>query len=83
VLASFDWYLQLWDTEMGRVLQMFTNQKVPYVVQFYPFDDQFFVMGCSDNKIVCYNAQSVISGYACKMAISPKIDKADSYIGFI
>jgi pre-mRNA-processing factor 17 len=29
---------------------------VPYVVQFYPHDDNFFVVGCSDNKIVTYDA---------------------------
>lgn len=58
VSASFDRYLRLWDTESGRVIQTFTNRKVPYVVQFYPFDDRYFVAGCSDNKIVCYDTQS-------------------------
>ena len=56
VSASFDRFLRLWDTESGNVLQTFTNRKVPYCVQFYPHDDNFFVVGCSDNKIVTYNA---------------------------
>jgi pre-mRNA-processing factor 17 len=55
VSASFDRYLRLWKTESGEVLQTFTNRKVPYVVQFYPRDDNFFVVGCSDNKIVTYD----------------------------
>ena len=56
VSASFDRYLRLWDTETGDVLQTFTNKKVPYCVQFYPLDDNLFVVGCSDNKIVTYDA---------------------------
>jgi pre-mRNA-processing factor 17 len=56
VSASFDRFLRLWDTESGKVLQTFTNKKVPYCVQFYPHDDNLFVVGCSDNKIVTYNA---------------------------
>jgi WD domain, G-beta repeat len=55
VSASFDRYLRLWDTESGAVLQTFTNRKVPYCVQFYPLDDNYFVVGCSDNKIVTYH----------------------------
>jgi pre-mRNA-processing factor 17 len=53
VSASFDRYLRLWDTETGQVLQTFTNRKVPYVVQLYPFDDRFFVVGCSDRTVFC------------------------------
>jgi pre-mRNA-processing factor 17 len=56
VSASFDRFLRLWDTESGKVLQTFTNKKVPYCVQFYPHDDNLFVVGCSDNKIVTYDA---------------------------
>ena len=53
--CSFDRYIRLWDTETGQVLNTFTNRRVPYVVQYYPKDDQeYFVVGCSDNKIVTY-----------------------------
>ena len=56
VSASFDRFLRLWDTESGKVLQTFGNKKVPYCVEFYPKDDNYFVVGCSDNKIVTYDA---------------------------
>jgi pre-mRNA-processing factor 17 len=56
VSASFDRYLRLWDTESGQVLQTFCNKKVPYCVAFYPHNDNFFVVGYSDNKIVTYDA---------------------------
>jgi len=55
VSASFDRFLRLWDTESGEVLQTFGNKKVPYCVEFYPKDDNFFVVGTSDNKIVTYD----------------------------
>jgi len=53
--CSFDRYIRLWDTESGTVLQTFTNRRVPYVLQFYPKNDNYFVTGCSDNKIVAYD----------------------------
>ena len=53
--CSFDRYIRLWDTETGQVKQTFTNRRVPYVVQYYPKDEEeYFVVGCSDNKIVTY-----------------------------
>ena len=55
VSASFDRFLRLWDTESGKVLQTFGNKKVPYCVEFYPKDDNFFVVGTSDNKIITYD----------------------------
>ena len=58
VSASFDRHLRLWDTESGNVAQTFGNGKVPYCVQFYPRDDAFFVVGCSDNRIVCYHTET-------------------------
>lgn len=56
--CSFDRYIRLWDTESGEVLNTFTNRRVPYVVAFYPKNDNLFVVGCSDAKIVCYDATS-------------------------
>eukprot|EP00536_Pseudo-nitzschia_multiseries_P002066 jgi/Psemu1/322383/estExt_fgenesh1_pg.C_270042 len=55
VSASFDRFLRLWDTESGAVINTFGNQKVPYCVEFYPRDDNYFVVGTSDNKIVAYD----------------------------
>jgi len=58
VSASFDRYLRLWDTESGEVKQTFGNGKVPYCIQFYPRDDNYFVVGCSDNRIVTYHTET-------------------------
>ena len=58
VSASFDRFLRLWDTESGEVLQTFGNKKVPYCVEFYPKDDNFFVVGTSDNKIITYDCKT-------------------------
>jgi len=56
VSCSFDRFLRLWDVESGKVLGTYTNRRVPYVVKFYPKDDNFFVVGCSDNKLVTHDA---------------------------
>ena len=54
--ASFDRFVRLWNTEDGRILGTYSNRRVPYVVRFHPHDDNSFVVGCSDNKIVAYDA---------------------------
>ena len=54
--CSFDRFIRLWDTQSGAVLGTYTNRRVPYVIKFYPLDDNTFVVGCSDNKIVAYNS---------------------------
>jgi pre-mRNA-processing factor 17 len=56
VSASFDRYLRRWNTGTGEVIQTSTNRRVPYVVKFYPHDDNLFVVGYSNNRIVTYNA---------------------------
>jgi pre-mRNA-processing factor 17 len=56
VSASFDRFLRLWNVETGEVLGTYTNRRVPYVVKFYPKDDNIFCVGCSDNKIVAYDS---------------------------
>ena len=33
----------------------FGNNKVPYCVKFYPVDDNIFLMGCSNKKIIQYD----------------------------
>ena len=54
--ASFDRWIRLWDTETGECLNTFTSRRVPYCIKFYPRDDNFFVVGQSDNKVVTFNA---------------------------
>ena len=56
--ASFDRYIRLWETESGKVLNTFTNRRVPYVVKFYPKDNNLFVVGMSDNKIVTFDSST-------------------------
>jgi pre-mRNA-processing factor 17 len=50
------WYLRLWEIELGTVPGKYSNWCVPYIVKFYPHDDNIFVFSCSDNKIVSYDA---------------------------
>jgi len=52
--ASFDRTIRLWDTSSGAVLGTFGNRKVPYALAFYPRDDDYFVVGCSDNRAITY-----------------------------
>uniref|UniRef100_A0A6U5HYM6 Pre-mRNA-processing factor 17 n=1 Tax=Corethron hystrix TaxID=216773 RepID=A0A6U5HYM6_9STRA len=52
--ASFDRSIRLWDTSSGNVLSTFGNRKVPYSLAFYPKDDDYFVVGCSDNRAITY-----------------------------
>eukprot|EP00899_Mesostigma_viride_P009271 jgi/Mesvir1/18345/Mv14244-RA.1 len=58
--ASYDRKIKLWDTEMGKVINTFSNRKVPYVVKFHPDDDKQNVIlaGCSDKKIVQWDTNT-------------------------
>jgi len=58
VTGSFDRFMRLWDTETGQCISTFTNRKVPYCVKFYPVDNNLFVMGSSDNKVVQWDTTS-------------------------
>ena len=51
--ASYDRYVKLWDTETGKCIGRFSNQKTPYCIKFNPDEDKqhLFVVGCSDKKI--------------------------------
>jgi len=65
--ASFDRYIRLWDTESGKVLNTFSNRRVPYVIKFYPKDDNLFVTGMSDNKVVTFDATTGKITQECKL----------------
>merc|ERR1711862_26013 len=57
--CAFDRVIRYWDTESGDVKNTITlRRSIPYVLQFYPLDDNLFVVGCSDNKILAYDATS-------------------------
>ena len=56
--ASYDRYVRLWDVETGECIKTFTNRRVPYVVKFYPLDNNYFIGGYSDNKAVAYDVRT-------------------------
>jgi pre-mRNA-processing factor 17 len=56
--ASYDRYMKLWDTETGACKAKFTTGKTPHVLRFYPEDNNQFVAGMSDKKIIQYDIRS-------------------------
>jgi pre-mRNA-processing factor 17 len=52
--CSYDNYVKLWDTETGKCIGAYTNNKIPYCIKFNPNDDKqhIFLAGCSDKKII-------------------------------
>ncbi|VDQ11106.1 unnamed protein product [Trichobilharzia regenti] len=58
--ASYDRYVKLWDTEVGKCTNQFNLKRVAYCVRFNPDDDKqhLFLAGCSDKKILCYDTRS-------------------------
>jgi pre-mRNA-processing factor 17 len=58
--ASFDKNIQLWDTEYGKVINTFTNKKIPFCVVFHPDDDKQneFLIGCQQKKISQFDINS-------------------------
>ncbi|KAM0745636.1 WD40 repeat-like protein [Meredithblackwellia eburnea MCA 4105] len=53
--AAFDRQVKLWDTETGQCLQAFSNGKIPYCVKFHPEQQNVFLAGMSDKKIIQYD----------------------------
>ncbi|CAM9121899.1 unnamed protein product [Discosporangium mesarthrocarpum] len=56
--AGYDRFVRLWDTESGQCRSTFTNRKMPYCVKYYPVDNNIFLAGCSDNRVVQYDVRS-------------------------
>eukprot|EP00753_Platysulcus_tardus_P019652 PLAT7392.1.p1 GENE.PLAT7392.1~~PLAT7392.1.p1 ORF type:complete len:589 (-),score=203.12 PLAT7392.1:9-1775(-) len=56
--ASFDRSVKLWDTETGTCLSSLGNGKRPYVAKFYPGDNNIFVLGTTDRRIMQYDCRS-------------------------
>lgn len=58
--ASYDRYVKLWDTEIGKCTNQFNLKRVAYCVQFNPDEDKqhLFLVGCADKKILCYDTRS-------------------------
>lgn len=56
--ASFDKHVKMWDTETGQCKGTFTNGRIPYCVAYYPVDNNIFLAGCADKKVVQYDART-------------------------
>ncbi|KIW07067.1 uncharacterized protein PV09_01957 [Verruconis gallopava] len=56
--ASYDRYMKVWDTETGACKAKFTTGQTPHVVRYYPLDNNQFVAGMRDKKIVQYDIRS-------------------------
>lgn len=65
--TGYDKQIKLWDTETGKVIGRYGNNKIAYCVKFNPQADKqhLFLAGCSDKKIVCYdtNTSEIIQEY--------------------
>lgn len=55
--AGYDRFIRQWDTETGQCIATFTNRKMPYCARYYPVDNNMFLCGCSDNRVVQYDAR--------------------------
>lgn len=58
--ASYDRYVKLWDTEIGKCQNQFNLKRVAYCIRFNPDADKqhLFLVGCADKKILCYDTRS-------------------------
>lgn len=56
--ASYDKYIKLWDTETGQCPAQFTNKHIANVVKFFPGNNNLFLAGCQNKKILCYDVRS-------------------------
>ncbi|ORY70610.1 WD40-repeat-containing domain protein [Leucosporidium creatinivorum] len=56
--SAFDRQMKLWDTETGACKQAFSNGKIPYCIKFNPNNENVFLAGMSDKKIIQYDMRS-------------------------
>lgn len=63
--AGFDRQIHLWDTETGKVIRSFSNNKTPFCVKFHPTKQNLFLAGCSNKKIVQFdvNQKEIVQQY--------------------
>ncbi|SCV70516.1 BQ2448_1910 [Microbotryum intermedium] len=50
--CAFDRQMKLWDTETGACKQAFSNGKIPYTIKFNPNNNNVFLAGMHDKKII-------------------------------
>lgn len=53
--AGFDRQMKLWDTETGACLKAFSDVGVPNCVRFHPNDENVFLAGMSDKRVLQYD----------------------------
>ena len=56
--ASFDTKVNLWDTETGKIVSTFGNDKMSYCVAVHPTDGDSIVVGNENRKAIQYDAKS-------------------------
>ena len=57
--CAYDKHVKVWDTEAGKALLDVTNGKVPYCGTWYPLDQNVFLVGSANKKIVQYDLRTV------------------------
>jgi pre-mRNA-processing factor 17 len=53
--ASYDKNIKLWDTETGKCKAKFSIKSTPHVVRFNPDNNNDFLVGTGDNKIIQFD----------------------------
>ena len=56
--AAFDTMVHLWDTETGKIINSFSNNKIPFCVSVHPRDDDSIIVGNQVCKAIQYDAKS-------------------------
>lgn len=56
--AAFDTLVHLWDTESGKIISSFSNNKISFCVAVHPRDDDSIIVGNQVCKAIQYDARS-------------------------
>jgi len=56
--ASFDTLVNYWDTETGKIINTYTNNKIPFCVSVHPRDDHSIIVGNQVCKAIQYDART-------------------------
>jgi len=56
--CGYDRFVRQWDTETGQCTARMSNGTIPYCVKYYPINNNVFIVGCNDRKIVQWDLRS-------------------------
>ncbi|OLY77668.1 Pre-mRNA-processing factor 17 [Smittium mucronatum] len=70
--TSYDRFVKLWDTETGQCVSRFTTGKIPYVSRIHPIQNNLFLVGQNNKKIIQYD-----------MRTRNKVQEYDEHLGAI